>query len=91
MTGITATTTSPAEVKRLFDEYAGILEMYADDQLAMNKRFKTGKRGRETRYALYMEIAREMREIEFTHPEPREIVGEEREAWLKANGYKEAT
>lgn len=66
MTGITATTTAPAEVKRLFDEYAGILDMYASDQLAMAERFKVGKKDRLLRSRLYTEIAAEMREIEFT-------------------------
>lgn len=70
MTGITATTTAPAEVKRLFDEYAGILEMYANDQRAMTKRFHTvtQKRMANLRAELYAEIAKEMQEIVFNLP-----------------------
>lgn len=63
---IKATTTAPNEVRRLFNEYADILDMYASDQRAMMTRFKVGKKDRELRARLYTEIAAEIREIEFT-------------------------
>lgn len=63
---IKATTTAPNEVRRLFNEYADILEMYADDQRAMMTRFKVGNSLRRVHAELYEQIAKEMREIEFT-------------------------
>lgn len=67
MTGITATTTAPDEVARLFEEYAGVLDMYASDQLAMVRRYTTKreKKDAELRAEIYSNIAAEMREIKF--------------------------
>lgn len=62
---ISATTTAPDEVKRLFDEYADVLQMYANDQWGMARR-NIGKRNAELRATLYEEIANEIRSIQFT-------------------------
>lgn len=65
---ISATARDPDDAKRLFGEYADILQMYSSDQFAMMQRLQ-GKRKREDaslRSTLYQEIADEIRAIEFT-------------------------
>jgi hypothetical protein len=59
-----ATTPHPAEVKKHFDDYADILDIYASDQIA-SLRWKGGRREKELRAKLYAEIAAEMRSIVF--------------------------
>jgi 1,2-phenylacetyl-CoA epoxidase catalytic subunit len=59
-----ATTDAPDEVKRLFTEYADVLEVYASDQRAMAAR-GIRRTDANIRAAFYAEIANEMRSIEF--------------------------
>ena len=59
-----ATANDPADAKRLFDEYAAILDIYASDQLA-SLRWPGDKKGREIRAQLYKSIAEEIRSIVF--------------------------
>lgn len=62
---LTAYTTAPEECERVFREYADVLDIYANDQIAMLRRNLGSKKERETSIRIYKEIAAEIRSIRF--------------------------
>lgn len=59
-----ASTPNPAEVRKHFNDYADVLDVYASDQLA-SLRWPGDRRRKETRAKVYAEIAEEIRAIVF--------------------------
>lgn len=67
---LVATTQHPDEVRKHFNDYADVLDIYASDQIAALRWQKTAKSKREVeiRSEVYADIARELRSIKFMEP-----------------------